>query len=340
MNDRVDEPDACTRDAAAPPERRHLRRDALMQVGVIVLMVALLMLVARVLAGKTDAGGSWATDAVLAVAAVLAICWGAWQRYRIWTLPVRQLGDIVAAIREGELPLDELAKIQGAPAVLTPVLRDLLEELRNRRSEIQRLEQEMNQRIANRTDALERMLGTLREKASRDPLTGLYNRRMLDETLSKVVARCLEKSAPLTVLMIDVDYFKLLNDSLGHAAGDELLRSIGQIVRSTARETDCSFRCGGDEFVVVMEDADAAAGRALSERLVSLVDALARTLRLERRPRLSVGLAQLGDVMPATAEALLQAADRNLYEVKAQHKQVNLVVPAGSPGPAAVLRRP
>lgn len=316
--------------------RPAIGRDTILQIGVVLLAVALMALVVRVLLGGKAASTSWAIQILLAAATVAGICWGAYQRYRLWTLPVRRLGDLVAAVRRGELPLDELSKIEGVPAVLVPVLRELLEDLKSRRAEIQQLEQEMNQRIANRTDALERMLGTLREKASRDPLTGLLNRRMLDESLPRIVDRCLTEHRSLTVLMIDVDNFKLLNDTLGHAAGDELLRSIGQIIRSTAREADLSFRCGGDEFVVALEGTEPTAGRALSDRLVSLVDALVKTLRVDRRPRLSIGMAHLRDVQEPTAQALLEAADRALYEVKFERKR-QVAAPstaANKPAPA------
>ena len=314
---------------AVEPASVAVRRDAVLQIGAILLAVAIMALFVRLLLGGKAVSASWAVQILLAAATVAGICWGAWQRYKLWTIPVRRLGDIVQAVRRGELPLDELSKVEGVPAVLVPVLRDLLEDLKNRRAEIQQLEQEMNQRVANRTDALERMLGTLREKASRDPMTGLLNRRMLDESLPRIVERCRAERLSLTVLMIDVDNFKLLNDTLGHAAGDELLRSIGQMIRSTARESDLSFRCGGDEFVVAMEGADAAAGKALSDRLVSLVDGLAKTLRVERRPRLSIGMALLRDLEDPTARAILEAADRALYEIKFQRKRAAGVIPPG-----------
>lgn len=230
-------------------------------------------------------------------------------------------------MRRGELPIDELATVDGVPGVLVPVVRDLLLDLRGRRAEVLRLEQEMSRRVASRTDALERLLGTVREKAARDPLTGLYNRRMLDETLPKLVEKAIAGRIPLTVLMADVDSFKVLNDTLGHAAGDELLRAVGQIIRSTARESDYAFRCGGDEFVILLDGADAAAGQVLADRLVSLVDGLARNLRVATRPRLSIGLAALHAVPEPTARGLLEAADKALYAVKGQRKR-------GSGGPA------
>ena len=105
-------------------------------------------------------------------------------------------------------------------------------------------------------------------------MTGLYNRRLLDQHLPPIIDRCRNTQTHLSLLMIDVDHFKKLNDTLGHAAGDEMLRDIAQIIRSTIRENDSAFRYGGDEFVVVLEGFDAEAGQALGDRLISLVDAL------------------------------------------------------------------
>jgi two-component system cell cycle response regulator len=125
----------------------------------------------------------------------------------------------------------------------------------------------------------------------------------------------------LTVLMIDVDYFKQLNDTLGHAAGDDLLRAIGQIIRSAIRGNDMAFRCGGDEFVVLMVDSNRTAGAGLAERLITLVDALTKTIRVAKPPRLSIGLSEFGEDLSCTATELLEHADRALYEVKAKRKR-------------------
>jgi diguanylate cyclase (GGDEF)-like protein len=161
----------------------------------------------------------------------------------------------------------------------------------------------------------------MKEQASRDPLTGLYNRRALDEHLTRIIDRRTAEGGTLSLLMIDVDYFKLLNDTLGHAAGDQLLRSIGQIIRSGIRESDLAFRCGGDEFVVVLDPCEPRDACRLVDRLVSLVDALAKPLRVSRPPRLSIGLSHLGDFGQPSAKALLEAADRALYNVKGDRKR-------------------
>src|SRR2546423_15632585 len=91
-------------------------------------------------------------------------------------------------------------------------IQGMLRDLRRQRSHVSDLELEMQQRLVNRTDALERSIGALRHQATRDPLTGLYNRRMLDTTLSRLAEHCRSGGEPLALLMIDVDGFKAFNE--------------------------------------------------------------------------------------------------------------------------------
>jgi diguanylate cyclase (GGDEF)-like protein len=158
----------------------------------------------------------------------------------------------------------------------------------------------------------------LRAQSLRDPLTGLFNRRYLDESLQREVTRCLRRALPLSVLMLDVDHFKSFNDSHGHAAGDALLTAIAQALQDNVRGEDLVCRYGGEEFTIVLVEAgkDDALRRAEEIRA-----AVARTTIVHLRqllgPRtVSIGLA----VLPGhgeTPEALLQAADRALYRAKA-----------------------
>jgi two-component system cell cycle response regulator len=110
-----------------------------------------------------------------------------------------------------------------------------------------------------------------------------------------------------------------LNDTLGHAAGDALLRSIGQLLRSTVRGEDVAFRCGGDEFVILLPGCDAGAGRVMADRLVSLTDALGKTVPVPLPPRLSIGIASLSSLVEQSPESLMAEADKQLYAVKAIH---------------------
>lgn len=284
-----------------------------MACGLALVSVAWLV---HLLMTQSTVWGGWLLEVFVAGSLLCLALWATARHRRLWALPAAQLLGLMSQVRRGELPIEALAQVTGEPAVFVPILQELLHELRGHRAEHARLEQEMAQRVANRTDALERALGSLRQQASRDPLTGLYNRRMLDEHLPRLVGQRHAERGALSLLMIDVDHFKLLNDTLGHAAGDALLRSIGQLIRSSIRESDLAFRCGGDEFVIVLDNSDGTSARRLSDRLVELVDALAKPLKLPRPPRLSIGMSQLGDLRDPTPAALLHEADRMLYEVK------------------------
>jgi len=95
----------------------------------------------------------------------------------------------------------------------------------------------------------------LHQQAMRDTVTGLHNRRYLDETLPREVSRAKRQNRPLAVMMVDIDHFKEINDTLGHAAGDAVLRAVGQCLVSGSRGEDIVARYGGDEFALVMAQA-------------------------------------------------------------------------------------
>jgi diguanylate cyclase (GGDEF)-like protein len=164
--------------------------------------------------------------------------------------------------------------------------------------------------------ALEREMGSLRQQATRDALTGLFNRRMLDGFLPQMAEKCAAEQTDLSLLMMDVDHFKHLNDTMGHKAGDELLRDIGQIIRSGIREQDAGFRVGGDEFVIVLPEATPEAATSLAVRLTDLVDGLTKPLHLEFKPRLSIGVVSMSELTSADVRELLSKADKRAYEVK------------------------
>src|SRR5436189_3404384 len=111
----------------------------------------------------------------------------------------------------------------------------------------------------------------LREQAIRDPLTGLFNRRFLEETMSRDVYRAQRRNSPLCVVMLDLDDFKRFNDTFGHDAGDALLRELGQVLREKLRKSDISCRYGGDEFVLVLPDSSLADTQKRVEEICALV---------------------------------------------------------------------
>lgn len=275
--------------------------------------------------GDHASAESWAWHASMPTAILALVGLMVYREARHWWAPGRTMATLLPAIRAGERPIEELAEVGGGLTPIVPLVQELLRDVRQQRLAVAELEAEMRQRVASRTSALERQLGSMRAQATRDPLTGLFNRRMLDSCLPKLIENCRADSVDLAVLAIDVDNFKELNDTLGHSAGDELLKSIGQIVRSGVRECDTAIRCGGDEFVVLLPGCPPHVARDLATRLTAMVHAMGKTLKTRRPAGLSVGLALLrqlpaGSTPEDAATELLKAADKHLYEVKAARK--------------------
>ncbi len=158
---------------------------------------------------------------------------------------------------------------------------------------------------------------TTRALADRDPLTGFFNHRYLHERLAEEILRAQRSGAPLSLLMIDLDDFKLVNDTLGHVFGDEVLRWAAEQIRAALRGSDVAARYGGDEFAVILPDTPAAGAREVGERIVeSLRD---RPYQAEGRGPVPVG-ASVGVASFAadgrSAAALIAGADAALYRVK------------------------
>lgn len=157
----------------------------------------------------------------------------------------------------------------------------------------------------------------LKELSVRDPLTNLFNRRYLEETLKRELSRAKRKSYILGVMMIDIDDFKKFNDSFGHAAGDLVLCEFGQICSRNFREEDIVCRYGGDEFIVVLPDTS---HQVTTER-AELLASMARKLKLRFDKGLlpnisiSIGISFYPDSGTSKAE-ILNAADLALYQAK------------------------
>lgn len=154
----------------------------------------------------------------------------------------------------------------------------------------------------------------LRDQSVRDPLTGLFNRRYLMETLDRDLQRAQRAGSPLTLLAIDVDHFKELNDSAGHAAGDDALRELGAFLSTSIRAGDVACRTGGDEFTVVLEGATLEEAMARAERLR---EGARELMVVSEQWQMSVSIGVAG-VPPfgVDAETLQRSADAALYRAK------------------------
>ncbi len=155
------------------------------------------------------------------------------------------------------------------------------------------------------------LLTEVERLATRDGLTGLPNRRLFEESLEREIARAERRSSPLALVVLDVDHFKDVNDTLGHQAGDSVLREVGRALIENTKASDLPARYGGDEFVVLLPDCPGANCYDVAERLRSAVAQRMTTVKVT----VSAGTASLPD-NANDPERLVAAADAALYEAK------------------------
>ncbi|HEU4658499.1 MAG TPA: diguanylate cyclase [Capillimicrobium sp.] len=195
------------------------------------------------------------------------------------------------------------------------------------------------QRIEDSVTAAAPVLANLRAvaiaeaRAATDALTGLPNRRAVNDTLKRMVAQANRGVAPLTAIAVDLDRFKQINDRYGHDKGDEVLAAAAAALQGGIRASDFAGRMGGEEFIVLAPDTDLAGGRVLAEHLREAVGKIVVD-GVDREITASFGVAALPDVA-TTPELLLRASDRALYRAKELGRdRVEVAVPA-APGALA-----
>jgi two-component system cell cycle response regulator len=179
-------------------------------------------------------------------------------------------------------------------------------------------------------DALRKNVDLSVEMAVTDPLTGLHNRRYMVRHLETLMASAAQTGKSISFLIIDVDHFKAVNDTHGHAAGDDVLRALAARIGSNIRAMDMACRYGGEEFVVIMPETEGAEALRVAERLRHSAEAMPFKIgNLPGELHLTVSIGIAGLESPAdTAEALLERADQALY--RAKHEGRNRVVAAAA----------
>lgn len=176
-----------------------------------------------------------------------------------------------------------------------------------------------NVELKQALETLERQARLLEEQATRDPLTGLYNRRYLDGVLSEEFARTLRYQYPLSVAIADIDFFKRINDRLSHAVGDQVLRALAGLFVENTRTVDVVARYGGEEFVVVFRNTELQQAALAAEKIRQAIELHPwKGIHPELTVTVSMGLASSNGF--AHYEQLLNIADSNLYEAKHQGK--------------------
>ena len=168
----------------------------------------------------------------------------------------------------------------------------------------------LERRVSERTDALAVANEKLRVLASRDSLTGVWNRAAMEERLAEECARAGRYGQPLALLVMDVDHFKQINDTIGHVAGDAVLKEVAAKA-STLRASDFLARFGGEEFVAILPNTDPEGARQVAERMRTTIEAGPWD---RKAVTVSIGVSNWGRAQ--TAEQILEAADDALYRSK------------------------
>ena len=198
-----------------------------------------------------------------------------------------------------------------------PLVESLMNELAKAATRAMRLEASFAEK-SRELDAIRNSLNKSEERARTDTLTGLPNRRALDEFFRKAQIAAMEQGEPLSVVLIDIDHFKRFNDEFGHGVGDQVLKLMAKVLRERVREIDLAARYGGEELIAVLPSADLAVGTAIAERIRRSVSECRITRRSTGEPlpgiTVSIGVAQFqgGETM----SDLIERCDRALYRAK------------------------
>ena len=204
-------------------------------------------------------------------------------------------------------PFEPIEILQGASA--------LSQKWQNARA-LKRHVESLELVVTDRTSGLEAANRQLRHLASHDALTGLPNRMLLDDRIAQAIAHSQRHSHEFAVLVIDLDRFKFINDSLGHRAGDELLREVAQRLKSAVRAVDTTARLGGDEFVVLLDGPlTQAEAVEIGTRAIKVMEPSLRLLGIDVHISASIGIA----FYPrdgASVDTLLARADAAMYSAK------------------------
>jgi diguanylate cyclase (GGDEF)-like protein/PAS domain S-box-containing protein len=193
------------------------------------------------------------------------------------------------------------------------------EDITHRKKTEEELRQ-INQRLGNQLDDISKLEYQLRDQVNRDALTGVFNRGYLEEILKQELMKAEMAGSSISVMMLDVDDFKLINDSFGHKAGDEVVIKLGKMLEKRTREKDCVSRYGGDEFVLILPGMESESAFIRAEILRSELSSIQFSFSSQYKPiTISIGISSYPE-QGRTNDELLSAADSALYHAKQSGK--------------------
>ena len=223
--------------------------------------------------------------------------------------------------------------VLGNRRLYTGIVRDITQR-KQTEEEIEHYKKHLEKLVNEKTRELEAANEKLKALVNIDSLTGLENRRYFDEVLNIEIHRAARTDSPLSLLMCDIDYFKLYNDHYGHVKGDECLKKIARCFKNTfMRATDVPARFGGEEFAVILPDTELEEARQLSEKLGDSIHALKITHEASRAAdhiTISTGIACMQPGQQVSCTTLIGMADEALYSAKAKGRnRIEIYADAG-----------
>lgn len=250
----------------------------------------------------------------VSAAAVALFLLAGWWGARRMSRPLEQLAVVAKRIEQGdEHNTFEVEARSAELAKLVEALRGMASTLVSRKHSLEESNHALEHKVAERTAELLRLNAELTQLARQDALTGLPNRFATNERLQVEFSRMRRTLVPYAVMMMDIDFFKRINDTYGHAVGDEVLRHVAGVIRGSLRETDFVGRVGGEEFLVLLPCVDAGQAALVGEKVRKAV---------ETSPLAPVGVVTtsvgIGIALPVhtSAEEAVRLADDCLYEAK------------------------
>ncbi len=251
----------------------------------------------------------------LALGAITTLALAPWSQAMRATRQHRDIGRLLRWLSssDGTNSLPQLESDSDEVAELYRAIRRTLESAAAHRVEAKTLRRTMDDSIRKETG---RATDRLRREAQSDALTGLGNRRALEDQVDLLLEDAARQGQTLTALVIDLDNFKVINDTLGHPVGDECLAFVGSLLAAGLRAQDRAYRYGGDEFVVLMPGATTEAAEGVARRIATLFAQMPWPHRNVPRPTFSIGVGAARPGEQIDARELIRRADEAMYASK------------------------
>lgn len=234
------------------------------------------------------------------------------------TTPLSELANVATEMEKGNLNVRAMPRpVNDEIGLLSTAFNQMAEAIQEREKDLREQADGLERTVNERTSELQEQARTLEQMAVTDPLTQAYNRRHFYRLAEIEMKRAQASATPLSVIVMDADHFKRVNDTYGHQAGDQALIKLTEICQSAIRQTDVFARYGGEEFVLLMPDTDAQAAKSIAERIRANIEKT--EIKVEGkivRFTVSMGISTFHPPYEFTFDSLLTQADRALYKSK------------------------